>query len=286
MKFGFRILSLTKRISARFSLKRYVRHSLGVKMPRGVGALTNPKRALYNKIYSKTTIGIDRLGKTKNKRKNNYKTDSAGGLGDWLENNSFLPQSDNLANGRLNYFGLTEWWNSEFSNEEKDHIVKTLPDGESLIRGGISYISGTAIDLLSGLAGWFNNDIDKTIAYRILKKAESMITDSTDIIAVHFFFNSKLKIYYRNRNNDPEALQEAIRACKQQIAIAPRVADAFRKEYKGSVLPRHVGYEQLAIIEEKEKKWGSVISLSKEAMEHGWNGDWDKRIKRCEKKLI
>jgi len=57
MKFGFRIPSLTKRIAARFSWKRYVRHSLGLKAPRGWGWLTNPKRALYNRVYNRTSVG-------------------------------------------------------------------------------------------------------------------------------------------------------------------------------------------------------------------------------------
>jgi len=57
MKFGFRKPSLKKRIAARVSAKRYIRHSLGLKVPRGWGFLTNPKRALYNRIYNRTTFG-------------------------------------------------------------------------------------------------------------------------------------------------------------------------------------------------------------------------------------
>ena len=57
MKFGFRKPSLKKRLAARTSLKRYVRHSLGLKAPRGLGWLTNPKRAAYNRIYNRTTVG-------------------------------------------------------------------------------------------------------------------------------------------------------------------------------------------------------------------------------------
>ena len=57
VRFGFRVPSLKKRISARTSLKRYVRHSLGLKAPRGWGWVTNPKRAAYNRIYSRTTRG-------------------------------------------------------------------------------------------------------------------------------------------------------------------------------------------------------------------------------------
>jgi len=58
MKFGFRRPSLRKRIAARTSLKRYVRHSLGLKAPRGWGWITNPRRAAYNRIYNRTTFGL------------------------------------------------------------------------------------------------------------------------------------------------------------------------------------------------------------------------------------
>lgn len=57
MKFGLRIPSLKKRIAARTSVKRYVRHSMGFKAPRGWGFLTNPKKAIYNRIYNRTTFG-------------------------------------------------------------------------------------------------------------------------------------------------------------------------------------------------------------------------------------
>jgi hypothetical protein len=58
MKFGFRVPSINKRIAARTSVKRYVRHSLGFKAPKGWGWLTNPKKAAYNRVYSRTTFGI------------------------------------------------------------------------------------------------------------------------------------------------------------------------------------------------------------------------------------
>jgi hypothetical protein len=57
MKFGFRIPSFTKRVAARTSLKRVVRHNLGLKAPKGFGWLTNPKKAAYNKVYNKTSTG-------------------------------------------------------------------------------------------------------------------------------------------------------------------------------------------------------------------------------------
>ena len=57
MKIGFRTPSLSKRIAARTSLKRIVRHNLGIKAPRGYGWITNPKKYAYNKVYNKTSRG-------------------------------------------------------------------------------------------------------------------------------------------------------------------------------------------------------------------------------------
>ena len=57
MKFGFRVPSIKKRIAARTSVKRIIRHNLGFKAPRGWGWVTNPNRALYNKVYNKTSRG-------------------------------------------------------------------------------------------------------------------------------------------------------------------------------------------------------------------------------------
>ncbi len=58
MKFGIRRPSLRKRIAARTSWKRGVRHNLGFKAPRGYGWITNPRKAAYNRIYNRTTVSI------------------------------------------------------------------------------------------------------------------------------------------------------------------------------------------------------------------------------------
>jgi len=63
MKWGVRTPSLRRRIAARASWKRYVRHNLGFKAPRGWGWLTNPKRALYGRVYNRTTVSVDQLAR-------------------------------------------------------------------------------------------------------------------------------------------------------------------------------------------------------------------------------
>lgn len=61
MKFGFRVPSLTKSISARTSLTRAVKQSLNLRAPKGLGVVTNPKKAVYNKVYNRTTFSIFKL---------------------------------------------------------------------------------------------------------------------------------------------------------------------------------------------------------------------------------
>lgn len=202
--------------------------------------------------------------------------------------NIFKKESKQIK-GSIGYLGLSDRWLSDFSESEREYIVKTFQplgsNGESLIKGDISYTSETPIGLLSALAGWFNKKDDRTIAYRMIKKAEEMINDASNILDIHFLYQSKLETYYKNRDNDPDALEKAIKACKQQIEISPKAKVAFQEEYKDSPLPSHKGFEQLAIIEEKQKNFENAIKISKEALEQGWAGDWEKRIERCLKKL-
>ncbi len=81
MKFGIRKPSFAKRFAARTSWKRFARHSLGLKAPRGWGWLTNPKKAAYNRIYNRTSVSLDRLltkGTTRRHRRASSATKPSG----------------------------------------------------------------------------------------------------------------------------------------------------------------------------------------------------------------
>lgn len=61
MKIGFRTPSLKRSIKARTTgkLKRSIKRAINpFYEKKGVGLITNPKKALYNKVYKKTTFGI------------------------------------------------------------------------------------------------------------------------------------------------------------------------------------------------------------------------------------
>lgn len=191
--------------------------------------------------------------------------------------------------GYIGLFNLKDWWRNSFTEEERRHVVEVFkPLGgsdNSLVVGKFQTTENDRpLGFLSSLAGWFNNPKDRHIAHKIIVKAEEYVTSEKNILDIHFFYPAKMKIFYPEREN-PAALQEAINACKKQIEIADKTALAFRQEFKDSELPTHEGYEQLCIILEKQGKLGEAIKLAEQAKKQGWNGDWDKRIERCLKKL-
>lgn len=96
--------------------------------------------------------------------------------------------------------------------------------------------------------------------------------------------DNKIKIFYRNRETEAHALEKAIEACEQQISISEQAANGFKMEFLDS-LPLHTGYEQLAIIKEKQKDYRSVIKISEKALKEGWGGEWERRIERAKEKI-
>ena len=61
MKIGFRKPSIKKGLAAITSPNRIVRNVLGFRAPRGLGWITNPKKAAYNRIYNRTTFSLINL---------------------------------------------------------------------------------------------------------------------------------------------------------------------------------------------------------------------------------
>lgn len=200
-------------------------------------------------------------------------------------------QNQGKVKGEIGYYGLEDWWFSEFSEEERNHIEEVFqpmggePGSKPLTEGELSYSSQNAAGLLHALAGWFNKPGERELAKKIISKAVELAKEGSDILDEHFSYQQKMEIYYRERDNDPTALDEAIKACQEQIKIAPKAARQFLKEYPQQPLPGHAGYTQLAIILKKQGKYQEVIELCQQAKEQGWAGDWDKRIADAQKKL-
>ena len=193
--------------------------------------------------------------------------------------------------GLVGYYGLTDWWLSTFTEEERRKIQAVRPtlvvgDNKDIIvseRAYPEFTTGWLENGLSSLAIEFIRSKEMDIAARLLAKAEE--TGGAKLLDRHFAYQGMAQAYYRHRNDDPEALDLAIDACEKQIHLGPEAAKVFLAEDTEDYLPAHHGFQQLAIIREREKDYAEAIRLCREAMAQGWGGEWEKRIARCENRL-
>jgi hypothetical protein len=223
----------------------------------------------------------------------------------WMRRPAKRDRASDASAGLLGYYGLREWWDSTFSPEEQRFIEgrhQPLGGGlATLTEGHISSTSQSAAGLLWALAGWFNKPGERHIARRVLSKAEEIANDAVDR---HFVYSQLIDVTYPEREREPGALDEAIRACEAQIALGSAVMAGMRAEQadrerfladrdgetgrahesRAFQAPGHRGFTQLAIIREKEGNLEAAIALAKQAKAQGWTGDWDNRIDRLRKK--
>ena len=79
MKMGIRKPSIKKSIKARTTgkLKRQVKKAVNPMYgKKGMGLVNNPKKAVYNKVYNKTTVGVSDLAKSTSKSSTTTRKDN------------------------------------------------------------------------------------------------------------------------------------------------------------------------------------------------------------------
>ncbi len=192
---------------------------------------------------------------------------------------------------------LSTWWINAFTEEERKYISSkydplVMSDSNIDKAQGTITFDGPGRVKLHGLSTWFRSRKDRDIERRLLEKSESVALEEGNVEDLHRTYRWMIPHYYKDRNEDTDALEKAISACKRQIDIAPQMAQVFMKEdwfssdnSEGEGFPEHTGFKQLAIILAKQGDFREAIRISKTALEQGWNGDWEKRIARYEKSL-
>jgi hypothetical protein len=212
--------------------------------------------------------------------------------------------------GFLSLFGLTEWWNSTFTETEQVYIESVYkPFGSDLSEKRLTelqFAAGTKttespVSLLYVLAQWFNSKKDIHIAQRIIAKAEELLTPDLPVLDLHFHYSAMVQIYYKDRD-DQASLARSVWACQRQIELSPQAASEFKREHgelKASAirdgyssnlparckLPRHIGFQQMCIILEKNGDFKVALRFANRAFREGWDGDWDRRISRLERRI-
>lgn len=158
-------------------------------------------------------------------------------------------------------------------------------------RGGITVLAGPRIECVE-VPAQGDAEYGQFAAARLRARTDAwpqrrielqrQIDGTTDLEARHFALQGLIEEAYRLRDAHPDALDDAVAACREQISLAPQVAALMRRNY--GQLPGHVGYRQLAIILEKQKAYGSAAELAEQARAQGWDGDWDKRLERLRRR--
>ncbi|HCL57264.1 MAG TPA: hypothetical protein DHW82_09695 [Spirochaetia bacterium] len=193
--------------------------------------------------------------------------------------------------GYIGYYHLEDWWNG-LSKIEQDVILNSLPDDEnsfSLINrkcflSGDIILSYNVVQFLSSLKRCFNFNDQEIYREKLIQKIKSYPITNDNILDFHFLFSDLVEMYYKKREN-VRYFEKSIFYCHEQINISEFAKKGFKKAYPRSPIPSHKGYEQLAIILFKEKKYEDVIKICTQAKKQGWAGNWSDRIEKSEKKL-
>jgi len=206
-------------------------------------------------------------------------------------------RNDRQVGGFSKAHGLSDWWFKTLSEPERELLAKVyepfglgLPASgkgrRCLVEGEFGSASSSNCSFVSTLATWVNKPKTRELAKKVV--LESLNFDGS-VLDRHFREQHIIQIFYPDRDKDPNALPIVIGACTRQIALSKEAARVFSKQKmnlpKGVKLPTHVGFEQLAIILEKQGKFSEALELNRRALREGWNGTWPKRIERLEKKL-
>ncbi len=200
--------------------------------------------------------------------------------------NSIDVDTVDTVDGYIGAYDLNEWWFNTFTKQEREYIVaKYSPMGltSCTLTNGQAHINEHVSIFLANLSNWFSTKDDLNIAIRILDKAEELFSNKIRVLDRHFYYMNTLKIYYKDRSNET-SLEKAIYYCNKQIELAPKAKTEFLKD-NNDRLPKHTGYEQLAIIEEKRGNLDKALALSLQAKAEGWNNEWDNRIEKLQKKI-
>lgn len=191
--------------------------------------------------------------------------------------------------GLIKYFDLHSFWDDELNEEEKLIVFENFCKGSMgidqsylLEKELIAY--GSKLNFIGGQITRYIKTEYRSIGYKFIDLGKQEILLSNNILDKHFYYTSLIKFYYR-QSSEKEDFNLAVRACKDGISISKEAKHGFKLEYENDFLPRHLGYEQLSIILEKKKNYSESIKLCENALEEGWNGDWNKRIHRMKIKL-
>lgn len=183
--------------------------------------------------------------------------------------------------GVIGHFNLDNWWENEFSEEEKKIIISKKPE---IIKGTYNYTDKSIAQYLQELSLWFNTKKESNISLKLLDQAEKLVNDKQTL---HFMYNSKIKSLYKKRKKDEVYLKQCIEYCKKDIELYEKKLSkiSFFKDNN----TRIPAFQRLAIIYEKKGEYKKAIEVSKKAIKYNMSEkkkvNFEDRLLRLESKI-
>jgi hypothetical protein len=141
----------------------------------------------------------------------------------------------------------------------------------------------------------FEKDYNNKIKYCL--ESEKIVIEklNSDIVELHFIFNTVIESFYHQRNIDKNSISRCIDYCIRDIDNFPYFIECYRyhefySDIKNDfVIPNAPSFKRLAIIYEKQRKYKESIEVCKLAVKYKQN-DHTKlgflgRIKKLENKI-
>ena len=206
-------------------------------------------------------------------------------------------KKDRKTGGLLEFFGLSREF-SESTDEEKQKMRKYYSmgighDSKSLEHGDVHSTKDKEEFLGDiGFNALRNKDYD--FAEKNLLKA--LKTNNYNPMSRHFTYLSLIELYYKQRDIRPDAVDNCVKYCKEDIKYLDKFLNAWKMEEISLGIseneiryPRIPSLERLTIIYEKQGNIKEAIEICNIAIKHGLRdstkGGFEARLTKLQKKL-
>jgi len=196
--------------------------------------------------------------------------------------------SDEFLEG-IQQLHLFHWWQNDLSDEERREFLEALNETAIKFEG---FFSATAfywtmegdeiVERHKSPGGYlvYMNDCKNPELFIKIARVAKKLLDQTDLHKLerwefrelHFDYQTLMGNFYYYRDKLPGALDDAIACCKRLIYISPEVIKDPQMYEPTGKLPSNLGYDQLAIIAEKQKKLSSRHQNFKTRRKPGMGG--------------
>ncbi|ELY39849.1 tetratricopeptide repeat protein [Natronorubrum tibetense] len=171
----------------------------------------------------------------------------------------------------LEYLELNEWYES-LSEEEQRKLGKySTVFGESdvgaLLNQSISSTSQTQQSYLKSVGSRAARNEDYEFAEKVLLRALEAEDDNPN--DRHFVYNTLIRMYYDQRDERADAIENCIKYCKEDIDHIDEFLSVLDQDSNIDHLPSIPSFKRLAIIYERQGKYRDAVEICEMALERG-----------------